>query len=311
MILYNYSDFLFEAAEKIPLILSQKLEKKLSVINNPISKAILDTKTNTLLSDISYLDYFEDKDKIDKISFLPSGKMEKEGIENFTAKGRQEMSVGKIVNKLFPDKFTQKDIENFVNDFKAELKKSFVNIKLVEGEEIRYWYLDSRYAGSHGDVNSSCMRHKNAQPFFDIYCNNPDKCKLAVYLTDDNKKLLGRALVWWGMRKPTGRVYMDRIYTINDADKKLFMDYAVSNKWLHKAQQVMGNPAYIDEGKTIYSSVAIQLKPQMYKYYPSLDTLSYYTPSTGRLGSNAGNYIPGNPRYILNSTTGEARKIDK
>jgi hypothetical protein len=103
---------------------------------------------------------------------------------------------------------------------------------------------------------------------------------------------------------------MDRIYTIHDADKKLFIDFAEGNKWLHKAQQVMGDASYIDEGKKVYSSVAIQLKPVEYKFYPSLDTLSYYTPATGRLGSNAGNYT-GHPRYTLNSTTGNANKIDR
>jgi hypothetical protein len=91
----------------------------------------------------------------------------------------------------------------------------------------------------------------------------------------------------------------------------LYIDYAIENGWLYKAAQVMNDSSYMENGKKVYSSVAIQIKPIKFDTYPSLDTLSYYTPSTGRLGSNPGNYVPGNPRYHLNSTTGVATKIDR
>jgi hypothetical protein len=196
MILYNYIEFLNEANEVV-LDISGKLQRVLKSMKDPIANDILKVSCHGETPgtyDIAYLDYFEDKSKKDKISFLPANKIVSgEMGDPFTTKGRQEMSVGKIVNKLFPNKFTQPQIEAFVNSFKTELTKHFAKIKLVEGEEIRYWYLDEHYAGKHGDVNSSCMRYKNSQKFFDIYCNNPEKCKLAVYLTDDDKKLLGRA----------------------------------------------------------------------------------------------------------------------
>jgi hypothetical protein len=313
MIIYNYNSFLNEAKEVV-LDISDKLQKVLKSMKDPIAEAILKVSVHgdtPGVYDIAYLDYFDEKDKNDKISFLPANKISPDLVgDPFKAKGRQEMSVGRIVNKLFPEKFTQPQIEAFVNDFKASLKKFFINLQLVQGEEIRYWYLETRYASRAGDINSSCMRGQKAQTFFDIYCNNPEKCKLLILKNDDNL-LMGRALVWFEMRKPTGRVYMDRIYTINDADKKLYIDHAIANNWLYKNKQVMHDASYIDNGKLVYSSVAIQLKPVEYKQYPSLDTLSYYTPSTGRLGSNAGNYVPGHPRYQLNSTTGGAAKIDR
>ena len=104
---------------------------------------------------------------------------------------------------------------------------------------------------------------------------------------------------------------MDRIYTINDADKKLYTNYAIENNWFHKVKQVMHDASYVDNGKTVFSSVAIVLNPRVYKYYPSLDTLPYYTPSTGRLGSNAGNYVTGHPRLSLNSASGGFTKLDR
>lgn len=308
MKIQSYNKFLFEAAEA-PLIISPKLKKVLRSLKLNISDEILATEGKPF--DITYIDCFDTKDKIDKVSFMPSGKVTPDESENFNSRMRQEMSVGRLVNKLCPDKFLQKDIEIFVNDFKGEMSKSFSNMKLVKGEEIRYWYLDSHYTTqSSGDINNSCMKGAKSQPYFDIYCNNPEKCNLLILLNDDGTKIKGRALVWHELRKPTDRSYLDRIYTVNDADKKLFIDYAIQNKWLYKNKQVMNDATYIDDGKVVYSSVATVLKPIMYKQYPSLDTFSYYTPTTGRLGSNAGNYVPGNPRLHLNSTGGTYQKID-
>ncbi len=341
MALYNYNGFLFEADDKekkkIPLYISETLLSILSNIDSPIAKKLIEldaTKQPTVKGhnkfEISYLDCDRTKkDKEDKISFMPAAKAsEVPGIlskvgsmeeimlpcnDCYNSKLRQEMSVGKIVNRLFPDTYKQVEIEKFVNDFKAEMGKASAKFKLVEGEEIRYCYLESNYENtSQGDLNSSCMKHEYAQKYLDIYCKNPDKCKLLVLMSDKNdKKIKGRALVWMGLRKPTGKVYMDRIYVLNYADQKLYIDYAIEHDWLHKAQQVMHDASYIENGKRVHASVAIQLNPAMYDYYPSMDTLAYYTPSTGRLGSNAGNYVKGHPRYTLNSAEGGATKLDK
>lgn len=315
MILYNYNDFLFEA-NGVVLDISDKLQNILKSIKGPIAEAIFKISVHgdtPGIYDIAFLDYSVDKDKNDKISFLPANKVGPDMGDPFKDKGRQEMSIGRIVNKLFPSKFVDKEIEKFVNDFKAEIAKSFSAFKLVSGEDIRYWYLEDHYENtSQGDMNSSCMKASKSQPFLDIYTNNPEKCKLLILMSDKKPdKIKGRALVWWGTRKPTDRVYMDRIYTINDADKKLYIDHAIKNNWLYKRQQVMHDASYIDDGKTVYSSVAIVLKPAEYKTYPSLDTFPYYTPSTGRLGSNAGNYVPGNPRLQLNSASGGYTKLDR
>lgn len=315
MAIYKFDNFLSESKEdkKHVLIISDKLKVVLKSINSSISKAILDSTTNNQEYDISFLDYIEDKDKIDKITYLPVVKYFQEPeADAWKSRMRQEMSVGKIINKLLPDTFKQTEVEQFVNEFKAQISKFFSKFRLVTGEDIRKFYLMDNYeVQNRGDINNSCMRGKPAQNYLDIYVNNPEKCKLLILMSDkDKNKIKGRALVWFGMRKPTNKIYMDRIYTIDPADQKLYIEYAKENGWLHKAQQTMGDASYMEDGKRIYGSVAIQLKPVKYKQYPSLDTLSYYTPSTGRLGSNPGNYVPGNPRYQLNSTSGNAQKLD-
>jgi hypothetical protein len=315
---------------KYKLVLSKKFRSLLKDIKSPLSDALIGAEEKESPSSISFLDYIEDKEKTDTLTFLPVNRFLRNAdwvsgsSEVWETKQRQEMKVGKIVNTLFPDTFKQTQIEAFVNEFKAQIGKSFSNLRLVEGEEIRYYYLADHYETQNkGSINSSCMRGKAAQKFFDIYCNNPRSnssispntgwCNLLILMSDtDPKKIKGRALVWFNLRKPTGKVYMDRIYTVNDADQKMYIDYAKKQGWLYKRVQGMGDASYIDpDGKAVYSSVAVQLKPVKYDYYPSIDTLPYYTPSTGRLGSNAGNYIQGHPRYVCNSTSGSASKLDK
>ena len=324
MLVYNYNSFLNEADDKekkkIPFFLSETLAILLQRIKSPITKAILDEINNP--HEISFLDCdTKDKEKIDKISFLPAGKAEfdisKGTIDQLSecwkSKGRQEMGVGRIVNKLFPDRFKNQEVEEFVNGFKAAIAKGHADFRLVQGEDIRKYYLEDNYEMKNkGDINASCMRYQKAQPWLDIFAKNPEKCKLLILMSDkDPTKIKGRALVWMGTRKPVGRTYMDRIYVIYDANEQLFMNYAIEHNWLYKAAQVIGDASYMDEGKKVYSSVAIQLNPIAFKNYPSLDTLSYYTPTTGRLGSNQGNPVPGHPRYNLNSADGGSTKIDK
>ena len=314
MLVYNYNNFLNEADDKekkkIPFFLSETLAILLQRIKSPITKAIIDEINNP--HEISYLDCDpKDKEKIDKISFLPAAKADSG--DSWFAKGRQEMSVGRIVNKLFPDRFKNQEVEEFVNGFKAAIAKGHADFRLVQGEDIRKYYLEDNYEmKGKGDINASCMRYQKAQPWLDIFVKNPEKCKLLILMSDkDPTKIKGRALVWMGTRKPVGRTYMDRIYVIYDADEQLFINYAIEHDWLYKAAQVMGDASYMENGKKVYSSVAIALNPITFDHYPSLDTLSYYTPTTGRLGSNQGNPVPGHPRYNLNSADGGSTKIDR
>lgn len=329
MIIYNFNQYIFEAeTKKIVLSISDRLDRVLKSINDPISNAILNAvegkQEDKLLSgsdyptfDISFLDCeLNNKEKIDKISFLPASKaIEGVSRDPFSAKGRQEMAVGRVVNRLFPEKFKHADVDKFINSYKAALGGRSADFRLVEGEDIRYWYLNEHYESNQGDLNSSCMREKKAQTFFDIYVNNPEHCKLLILMGDKDKtKIKGRALVWFNLRKPTGKVYMDRIYTIHKHDEKLYIEYAKERGWLYKAEQCMHDASYIEDGKRVHSSVSVNLKPVKYEKYPSLDTFCYYTPDTGRLASNPGNLITFEGkkfiRYHLNSTDGGARKLD-
>ena len=144
-------------------------------------------------------------------------------------KGRQAMKAFRALKKLKPE-LTEAQCNDLVTDYKVAwdklVNKKLDQIDVVTGEDIRYWYLGERYGGDgYGDLGSSCMRYDHSQHRFDIYCENPDKCALAIML-DENDKLIARSLVW---NLDDGRVYMDRIYAIDDIIKRKMSDWGKEN----------------------------------------------------------------------------------
>lgn len=289
------------------------------------------------LFDISYIDVDGDKD--DSLSFMPSqrawfrmgfkdqveaNKKPDPGCEMWTGAGRQSLGVGKFINRLF-DNFSDKAIDSFVKSYKAEIAAIMIydRFKLVTGEDIRFWYAESNYykcpsggSGKDAGLNNSCMKYdssskegKNSQPYFDIYTNNPEKCAMLI-LTNAQDKLLGRAIVWSNLRKPRNKTFMDRIYVFKQSDTELFKKYAIEKGWLYKYEQQAYDASYIENGQRVSKSIALQLKPAEYKFYPFMDTLKYYNPGTGRLGSDSGNPVEGMGRLKLENGNGRAEMID-
>ncbi len=346
--------------KKLKLFISPEFKKILQSVYDTGDyqcKAIVDYIYNIDEKDInlfefSYVDIV--KEKQDYVSFLPAQRAWKEmgwstqqeadvyagdNSPLWTAKGRQELRIGSFITKISDDSFNAIAIDKFVAKFKSEILSLTVydRFELVSGEDIRHWYAVSQYyrestGDRGGGLLGSCMRYdgvteergKNCQPFLDIYVKNPDKCSLLI-LTNTENKLIGRAIVWKGLRKPCDdsmkptRWFMDRVYTIKQPDVELFKKYAKKQGWLHKYEQTAQCEYYMDGDTKINKSMAIQLKAEVHKYYPYMDTLKYYNPQTGRLGSN-----PGNPvvlvdskgkqtqtrRYLLNSTDGRAQNVD-
>jgi hypothetical protein len=280
------------------------------------------SKTNEQF-DRSYLDFVDHKP--DYVSFMPSSRAwrslnfltqeeaDKEPTPDcpmWKSTARQTQTIGKMINSLF-DNFTDEAINRFSNAYKAEISALYIydSFKIIIGEDIRKWYSEKNYAPVGGNLNQSCMRHDNCQSFFDIYCNNPEKCGLLI-LTDENNKLLGRALVWKNLRKPTDKTFMDRIYTVKQSDEELFKKYAIEKGWIYKYSQSPHDLTYVENGQRIQKSVAIQVKPEKYKKYPYMDTFKYYNPGTGRLGSDLGNPTDRGKRIKLEAADGAYQGVD-
>ena len=204
--------------------------------------------------------------------------------------------IGRFVRKLITmagEKVLDKDIEDFVNKWKAQwdlLHDAYRLFQVVKGEDIRKFYHQNRYyVQSSGTLGNSCMQYKDCQPFFDPYCLNPDKVSMLIFRAEkDEEKIVGRAIIW---KLDNGDTFMDRIYTINDSDVNLFKDYAKKNRWAFKESQNGNNMTSLDvpgEGNKRVTGVKPDLKITLgssYRYFPYMDTMKYFNRETHLLSN--------------------------
>jgi len=179
----------------------------------------------------------------------------------------QEIKIGRAVRQIFKEldiKTTDKAIEEFVNAYKSyiDYTKADKIIELVEGEDIKHWYLETNNYGS-GQLSNSCMRYKSCQTYFDIYTKNPEVCQLLILRSPDVNKIIGRALLW---KLTNGRLYMDRIYCNIDSDINIFLKWAKDNNVSYTYNKFVDNE--ID--------MSVQLNKIKYIQYPYMDTFTYF-----------------------------------
>lgn len=170
---------------------------------------------------------------------------------------------------------TDADIEKFVNEYISYVKYSKADetsvIKEVKGEDIRKWYNKKNYQSDMGKLGNSCMSHESCSPYFDIYTNNPNSVSLLI-LTNKNDKLVGRAILW---NLDSGEHFMDRIYTLNDSDENIFVNYAISKGYLYRNTST-SNLKYFKDGKEVYpGTISVTLDDYYFDSYPYMDTLFY------------------------------------
>lgn len=194
----------------------------------------------------------------------------------------QKSFIGRVARKMLEvagKKYSDKELEDFVNEFKFHVsiqKNRELLFELVEGEKIKYYYHLDRYDYTkEGPLHGSCMRYKKCQKYFGIYVENPQVCKLLILKSPDNQDLIiGRALIW---TLDNGDIFMDRIYYSYESDVNLFKDYAIKNGWCYKQRQessshttIEWNPEKLREGDLI-----VKLQNYWFDDYPYMDTLKY------------------------------------
>lgn len=208
---------------------------------------------------------------------------------------RNPMNVGRLVRAIlnYSDlEFTNQDLEDFVNKYKAMYdlsKDAMKQFDLVSGDKIAHWYDMENYQDGGGQLNNSCMGDVGDY-FFDIYTTN-DNVELLILYGDKgdfdssgrytSDKIKGRALVWNCTIDGTPGVFMDRIYSTKDSDMELFKQYAQQKKWWYKKNQTMNPNEDITNGKISKSAIIeCELNTIEYEYYPYMDTLCYLVPSS-------------------------------
>ena len=230
------------------------------------------------------------------------------GIKN--SPSRNVVDLGRLVNKVFPNKYSDKEREEFVNGFKAaSLEKSENDLKfeLVTGDEIIKWYNVNNYKSSSGYLGDSCMRYSKCSEYFGIYTDNPGVCQLLILREGD--KILGRALVWKLEPNDTGVEYLvDRVYAVDDAIKILFDNWADERGYLRRyyfsqdSIRVFARRYSEKNCEVIREDINVKLENWEFEKYPYMDTFKKLEIKTGLLYNNDDDSDPG--FYILTDTEG-------
>lgn len=227
---------------------------------------------------------------------------------------RNNIKIGRLVRSILTSSkilFTDKEIEDFVNQYKSAIdiaNDAFIKFKVVKGDDIAYWYNSVNYIKGGGTLNNSCMANSPSE-YFDIYCKNDDRVSLVILFSDDGEiidgkyisnKIRGRALLW---RLDNDKIFMDRIYTVNDSDTELFKQYAEMNGWWYKMRQDSDSDFTMSNGAASEGEYyTITLESYDLDTYPYLDSFPFLNTEDGYLTNNSDD---DNIDRCLSSTDGE------
>jgi hypothetical protein len=311
------------------LYFSPILRDKLVRMNNDISKKLIELEGKDISSDVTFVDISNEENDI-LFSFMPMNKAitkiksfypnasdgdlqnkpdieindliynrdlsreKKVGIYN---PDRNKIKIGKFIKKVL-NTLSDKEVESFVNDFKKNILS--VDVELVSGKDISFWYDSKNYEINKGTLGSSCMGKEECSfyNFFKIYEDNPDVCKLAIIKNGD--KLVARALVWKvECDNKSIKWYMDRPYST--------MAYYTTmlEEWGEKNGMALWDGYRVRfRGSSIFVNMRVKVKRVEYDSYPYLDTFKRYDYRKGYLYNDSSD----KRGYTLTSTIGGYNK---
>lgn len=260
----------------------------------------------------------ENPQSCDTISFVPKSKLT--GCDGFNeVKHRTTIKIGRFVNKFFKKEAIKEfcisdyEIESFVNVYKSYFSTDSNNFKIVEGEEIKKWYLQDNYftpnGCKYGTLWNSCMRYQEKNEFMQIYAANPGRVKMLINLDEDGR-LKTRALIWDEAVTTSGEKYkiMDRIYSIYDHEINTFKKWAEDNGYIYKYEQsARTERLFKTPGGLKDLQLKIQLDTWKVSKYPFIDTFKFIDYRNGIL-SNSDNF---RYDYILVQNDGALERYDE
>lgn len=198
-------------------------------------------------------------------------------------------------------KITDADIEKFFNNLSALIKltrpSETTTFAIVKGEDIKKYYNNKNYQVIAGPLGQSCMSFDTMSNFFNIYSENEEQVSMLILRNNTTDKIIGRAIVW---KLDDGSYFMDRVYTLNSVDEKLFIQEAIKNGWYYRSNG--RNISFYKGNKPIGAlTLKVTLDKSKFSYYPYLDTLKYLNLEDKTLT----NVDSGSYDYVLTSTTGK------
>lgn len=302
MVIKSWDYFLFESI----LYTSDDFKKVLySIKDDPVALDFLSLIDKDIKTNYNIL---KTTDKNDTIGFISDNqattKLKGMNLPAVFLANSNKTTIGRIVKSILSDnglKKTDREIEIFVNKFKAaydSLNAPKDKIRVVSGEDIRYWYLSDRYSNkARGTLRNSCMRYEEAQDYLNIYVKNPDVCQLLIKV-DDEERLESRALLW----ETNKGKYLDRIYYTDDSDELLLETWfrerhpqgMLYNDGITKIEVQLGNWTSNPKGEM----------------YPYMDSLPYYYATDNKLYSYQVNIEDKKNLYYLQQTDGSYQPQD-
>ena len=135
------------------------------------------------------------------------------------------------------------------------------------------------------------MKKPSCQKYLDIYEQNSPNIVKMLIATDDDDRLIGRALIW---QTEQGKTFMDRIYG-NDQTIQAFIEYAKEREWWHKTYQNHSSANHITNhvGQHINDmQLTVKLDTSDLDYLPYMDTFKYTDDiDEGILNNISGDYV--------------------
>ena len=305
----SYYDFLLESI----LYTSADFVNILNSINDVVAKDFLQLIDNDVETPYNALNV---TDKNDTISFLPDNQFQRKltssNLGTLLKGSPNQTSVGRLVQKILQDNkktYTSNQITEFTDKFKAAWTKYYTKeekepIRVVDGEEIKYWYLEDSYniesRNGIGTLGKSCMRYPDCEKYFDIYVQNPDVCKLIILTKEDDGEevLQARALIW---KTKNEGWYLDRIYFTDASERILIQEYAKKNYSIKYAY---------DSGVTPRLTIQLTSKTLDYVRYPYMDSFPYYYLIEKKLYNYEPSVSDRSKLFKIQSTDGSAEPMD-
>ena len=211
---------------------------------------------------------------------------------------RNSIKVGRLVTHLLSElsfKFVAKDVEDFVNLYKASYdftSNKDIQFEVVKGDMIAHWYKKSNYVSGGGQLSNSCMCEKGSD-YFEVYSKN-SRCSMVILYADNGKLksdgtyhsdlIKGRAILWDVVHNGENIKFMDRVYTQSDSDIELFKSYAESKGWWFKTEQSMYPKTPVTNGNLIIDDrFQVELDVVNMKYFPYMDTMCHWVVTDGKV----------------------------
>ena len=282
--------------------------KKKSGVANVIYDLFKDKEETSNDLAQNWIDVTSEEDVVSFISDVKADRVDDiEENSPFIMKGRSTIKVGRFVRALLKNKdiqcmvddinFKDKDFEEFVNLYKSTTESKSKKFKLVKGYAISEWYSEEKYADTdQGTLGNSCMKDVNSD-YFDLYAENDGVCQLLIY-TNNDKELIGRALVWKLEESPCdAKYFMDRAYVKNESDIIKFKNYAENQGWLYKHSMSFDSEKallFYYKDSPVFGKISVKLKKAVFDKYPFLDTLSFIDRGDkyiSNVGFNGGNTL--------------------